>query len=154
MQFLQQMMKETEGLLREIKRQERVLKRILKILQLAGEQRDNTRAVILLMLDYEQHEQRMRLEQKGMPQGISRKQKEEYEKDLQLFHDYVVLLTEYNGRRRCIEGSLHSLPLFVLIKLIVFLLCLISFGSLLAFQFDIVQNILFITFIQKAEMIQ
>ena len=100
MQFLQQMMKETEGLLRETKRQERVLKRILKILQLAGEQRDNTKAVILLMLDYEQHEQRMRLEQKGMPQGISKKQKEEYEKDLQLFHDYVVLLTEYNGRRR------------------------------------------------------
>ena len=27
-------------------------------------------------------------------------QKEEYEKDLQLFHDYVVLLTEYNGRKR------------------------------------------------------
>lgn len=100
MQFLQQMMKETEGLLRETKRQERVLKRILKILQLAGEQRNNTKAFVVLMLDYEQYEQRMRLEQKGMTQGISRKQKEEYEKDLQLFHDYVVLLTEYNGRKR------------------------------------------------------
>lgn len=56
--------------------------------------------LVVLMLDYEQYEQKMRLEQKGMPQGISRKQKEEYEKDLQLFHDYVVLLTEYNGRKR------------------------------------------------------
>ena len=95
MHILEQMMKETILLLQETVRRQRALKRILHVLNIAIQQKEHTRIAIILMLNYEENRQKSLLEQKWRKHRISRKQKKEYEKSIQLYKEYIHMLIEH-----------------------------------------------------------
>lgn len=92
MYFLEQMMKSTTRLFQETKSREKALRRMLHVLNIATKQREHTKRTIIRMLNYEENRQRLLLEQRWRHGIISQKQKKEYEKNIQMYEEYVKLL--------------------------------------------------------------
>ena len=97
MNFLEEIIDHTNRLLEEEKRREKVLKEILHVLKMVSGQREHTKSLMQLMLEYEKCRQKKIAEQKWMQHEISEEQKKEYERSIQLYEEYVELLTKQKG---------------------------------------------------------
>lgn len=97
MYFLEEIIDHTNRLLEEEKRREKVLKEILHVLKMVSGQREHTKSLMRLMLEYEKCRQKKTMEQKWMQRKISEEQKKEYERSIQLYEEYVELLTKQKG---------------------------------------------------------
>lgn len=94
MYFLEEVIEHVNRLLEEEKRREKVLKEILHVLKIVSGQREHTGALMQLMLEYEKCRHKITVEHQWAQNKISEEQKKEYERRIQLYEEYVELLTK------------------------------------------------------------
>lgn len=92
MHFLARMVEHTNRLLEEEERRKKVLKRILHVLKMVSGQKEHTKSMAQMMLEYESCRQQKALEQKWIQHKISKKQKKEYERDIKLYQEYAAII--------------------------------------------------------------
>ena len=92
MYFLEEMIEHTNRLLQEEERRKKALTRILHVRRMASGQREHTKLSVKLMLEYEQCRQKNVLEQNWVRHKISKEQKKEWKRRIQLYEEYVTAI--------------------------------------------------------------